>query len=525
MLKRIDHLFASAYLLLLFCVYPFYVQDGYVDIGEAKSRFFICVSIAAFFLLALCAAVHFAAFVRNRKGERRPYFIEWEQISLTDLCVMLYGVAVFWSYILTDYREEALWGTQGWYMGAVPLLLLCGLYFMISRMWQGGELIMHGCMAASGAVFVLGVLNRFSFYPIRFEILQPDFVSTLGNINWYCGYLSVIAPVGVCLFLFPKSRAQGKGQALPVRLFYGLYVLICFTAGFCQGSSSVFLWFGALFLILLFLAADNRERILDWTVLVFLWGVCAQLVRLLRLLLPGRYNYDTDNLCGYFTDSPLTLWICLGAGLLYGWVRMEKKEKDWEKRAGKIRKWLALSVCLLACLWLVLSAANTLWGIPSLRDKGMFSLNADWGNGRGCAIYAGAVIWKEMPLVHKLVGAGPDCFSKYAYSLPETERLLRECFGASRLCNAHCELLTGLVNTGVFGLVFYIGIFASFIRDCIKMGRKNTEVILFGVCAFCYLIHNMVSFAQVLNLPFAFLLMGMGTAVMRKIRRGMLTSP
>ena len=47
MLKKIDNLFACAYLTILLCIYPFYVQDGYVNIGEAKNRFFLYVSIAA----------------------------------------------------------------------------------------------------------------------------------------------------------------------------------------------------------------------------------------------------------------------------------------------------------------------------------------------------------------------------------------------------------------------------------------------------------------------------------------------
>ena len=64
---------------------------------------------------------------------------------------MLYATCVFWSYILTEYRQEALWGTEGWYIGCIPLILLCGLYFMISRMWDGGRFVLHGCMAASAA--------------------------------------------------------------------------------------------------------------------------------------------------------------------------------------------------------------------------------------------------------------------------------------------------------------------------------------------------------------------------------------
>ena len=98
--------------------------------------------------------------------------------------------------------------------------------------------------------------------------------------------------------------------------------------------------------------------------------------------------------------------------------------------------------------------------------------------------------------------------------------MLRENFGQDRLCNTHNELLTELVNTGALGVCLYAGIFISFIRGCMKTGRRNPQAYLYGVCAFCYLAHNMVSFAQVLNLPFAFVLMGMGEAVRRK-----LTSP
>lgn len=513
MLSKIDNLFAGAYLTIIFCVYPFYVQDGYVDIGEAKNRFFLYVSMAAFAIFLLCGLMHLVSFFRGKGDDRRPYLIEWEKISVTDLFVMLYATCVFWSYILTDYRQEALWGTEGWYIGCIPLILLCGLYFMISRMWSGGRFVLHGCMAASGVVFALGICNRFSFYPVRFEIIQPDFISTLGNINWFCGYLAVTAPVGICLFLFRRADEKGGGWK---KLLGGIYTVIAFMAAFSQGSSSAFLWFGALLLLLLWIVLGEGERIRNWLILVFLWGASAQLVRLLRHLLPGSYNYDPDNLCGYFTDSSFTVWICLGAALACAAVRIWGEKAGWKKAVGRARLWIPASVVFLAAIWLVLALINTARGISWLQGQSLFLLGADWGNGRGAAFYAGAKIWKEMPVLHKLVGVGPDCFSKCAYSMPEVAALLRENFGSDRLCNAHNELLTGLVNTGILGTGLYMGIFISFIKSSLKAGRRDREAYLFGVCAFCYLIHNMVSFAQVLNLPFVFLLMGMGEAVRRK---------
>ena len=51
-----------------------------------------------------------------------------------------------------------------------------------------------------------------------------------------------------------------------------------------------------------------------------------------------------------------------------------------------------------------------------------------------------------------------------------------------------------------------------------KKGAKNPSFYLFSVCIVCYLVHNMVSFAQVLNFPFIILLLAMGEALHRRQR-------
>ena len=44
------------------------------------------------------------------------------RISVTDLFVGIYAVAVVLSYLCSGYKSVALWGTESWYMGFIVAL-------------------------------------------------------------------------------------------------------------------------------------------------------------------------------------------------------------------------------------------------------------------------------------------------------------------------------------------------------------------------------------------------------------------
>ncbi len=535
MAKKAGKLFVTAYLLLIFGIYPFYMREGYVDIGRAKYEFLIYCSLAALGILALIGVFVGGQALAKGLREHAPYFIDWDKVSMTDLLVLMYAAEIFLSFAMSDYRQEALWGTEGWFMGTVLLLTLCGLYFFISRFWEGGRAVRYTALLASGGVFVLGILDRFSVYLIPLEIRQASFISTLGNINWFCGYFSVLFPIGVCSFLFGEEKGRENNRRWSVKVERGLYILymiVGFMAGFCQGSSSIFLFYGALFYLSLWIAVENRKWLKDFFYLIFLWGVSAILVRGIGFLLPGGYNYDRDSLCARVTDSPLPFWAGIAAFGIY--LFMEHREKAGYsgrkqetdrgggarkcRRVNTVHKIMAAFLVFGAAGWAVLTGINTWMGIPGLSGREEFLFNQAWGHGRGAAIYSGVQMYGRMPFLHKLLGVGPDCFSAYAYSLPETAVMLRENFGQNRLTNAHNELLTCLVNTGILGAALYLSLLIYNIKKCMKKGAKNPSFYLFSVCIVCYLVHNMVSFAQVLNFPFIILLLAMGEALHRRQR-------
>lgn len=500
----------------MFCIYPFYMERGYENIGEAKNHFFLYVSAAAFAILCSCTFLKLLKALWDVRLQKKAYLIDWDEISAMDLLVLLYATFVFLSYVFSEYRDEALWGTEGWYMGLLPQLLLCGLYFLISRMWSGDTRIFCLLMAASALVFLLGICNRFSFYPIKLTGAQPDFISTMGNINWFCGYLSVVSPVGIGMLLLQDKERE----ILKKKAYYGKkgllcgYVIIAFAAGLCQGSDSIFLWFAALFTACFWICAKKREWLKNFLLLMILWGISAQLVRFLRWLFPERYNYDINNLCGYFTGSSAALWIMIAGAAAYAFLRRKEKGNRLFLKKAVMRRIMIFFIVFLLSVWLLLSAVNTVWGLPFWGDGSLFGafflFDKSWGNGRGAAYSAGIRIFKEFPLIHKLFGGGPDCFFRCAYAIPELSEMLRQYFGNARLTNAHNELLTCLVNIGIFGLIFYLGIFVCFIAGCGKKGKEHPVLFILSLSVICYFAHNMVSFAQVLNFPYLFLFAGMG---------------
>ena len=492
-MKKTANLLVTAYLLLLFVVYPFYMKEGYVEIGKAKYSFWMRISLSTAAVLLLFFVIQL---IRERK-ERSLH------LQATDVSILIFAGTLLITFVLAVDRREALFGTEGWNMGFALYGVLCLLYLMIQLLWKPDKWILYLALLASGGVFILGILDRFSIYLIPLEIRTPVFISTLGNINWFTGYLVIFTAVSASLFLL----SEGRGMAV----FSAVITLLGFTAGFGQGSSSVFLFFAGVFPALLWIASYEKSRMPR---LMFLWGMwclAAQILRLMRILLPDGYQYDTENLCGYFTGGSVTIYLfVMGELLLWTvWLLMGHKEQTgkWIRRGllifGGI---LAASVAaMLLYSYLCVSKGMELSGLYDRLPWG----DDSWGNGRGMTYRAAMMILTQMTPLQKLVGVGQDCFSTYAYSVPQVADELCRYFGNDRLTNAHNEILTMLVNHGIVGTVSYLSIFITYVY---KIGKQfqNPYSISIVVAVICYLVHNMVSFANVLNLSFLIILLAMG---------------
>ncbi len=153
---------------------------------------------------------------------------------------------------------------------------------------------------------------------------------------------------------------------------------------------------------------------------------------------------------------------------------------------------LVLGLCLFAILYYLINVT----GIINLPQN-------FWQEGRG-ALWKLAVggFW-DADSLQKLVGAGPDCFAEYLHNGFQTATVINRngYWAGATFANAHNEWLNQLVNIGILGLFCYISIFVVAI--------KRYRGMLLGVLAVgLYFINSLVSFQQVMNAPFLFLVLG-----------------
>lgn len=535
--KRAGSLFAQICLCVLFGIYPFYMKNGYSSLGEDKYRFLlITLSAGIFFCLIAAVLVLICRIFQMKKG-KRAYLIDVSKVSAVDLCFLLFTAEAFVSFAYSGYRSEAFYGTDGWHMGFLLLLLLFLLYILIRFFHAFDVRLLYVAVTASAIVFFLAVCNRFSVYPqslppFLIEAADSTFLSTIGNINWLCGYLSVMAPIGMLFYLVRDGRSDAigshaiKGDAAgdgasgsgvtrhteKIRhALLAIYVYLVFLCACSQGSSSVFLFLTGELSFLWWIGADYAERKARFFQILMLAGLALLSIFVLWEIFPSAYNYDTDNLCGYVTGT----WVFGALLLLLGGMGYLAMRSAHIHRKGN-GKWLSYVFPCALVLYVLLLAANTMAGIPFLQGNetlsAWFTFDENWGNGRGASIMAGIAIFGGQNWFHKLFGVGPDCFYAGTYEINGLQEFLYENFGGARLTNAHCEPVTILVNQGILGVLFFGLLLAVIIRNGIcrqkncRNGKQHMLCLVPAVCAVGYLVHNLVSFSQVLNLPFLLLL-------------------
>lgn len=487
---------ASAYLLLIFAALPIYMRDGFYLLADAKYLFFRGVSLI-FLPLGLCGAI-VCGICRWRRYRGRP----WGRCSSTDCLAICFALFSLLSYLFSAYKDTAFIGFSGWYMGLLTQLFLVGGYFLVSRWYEREELIADIVWISVTAVCLLGVLNRLGYDPLGtyegmdwWDWNRKNLLSTVGNINWYCGYLAVAVP----LLLYCFWAAKGW-RRIPA----GIASFVGIGAVFLQGSASGYVALGAMYAVLLLGSLKDAElllRFLETAILVPLFAFLMWMTQIPLIL-----AYDMEEMVGkIFTP----LWgIPLGI-LAVGIVALHLLDKrgGWPENGSALKGVLALggALGLAGVLAFVgCQVSDEVWRF--FGGSSFLRFDSAWGSGRGAlwtATWNG--FWRSGP-GNLLYGVGPDCFARYFY---EQESLALQApiswEEGAIYANAHNEWLNMLVNQGILGAGAYLGFFLSaFVRFWRRRGgNRRMTAGMMAVAA--YLANQFFSFGQVVATPLIFL--------------------
>lgn len=527
-LKQLCHIGIYIFLFFFVGIYSFYAPEGYLRLAVHKYYFFRKMCLYTADILIPLVILHC---ITSWQGKN--FKAVKTGLSLTDIFVLLFLAANILSFFFTDYKEEALWGSAGWYMGLIIHFYFAGIYFMISRLYDGKIDLLPFFMGITGIVFLWGLLNRFSVYPIDMHYDDPYFISCMGHINWLCGYWSVFFVIGTVLYIFAKKRS--------LRIISGIYSALSLSLGVVEGSDSAYISMGVVFFFLYLISFQKTEYIKRWLEEGIIICGCCQIMRMINISAQKGLSHGITDWEGLNMVTP-AIKLMLGnltlAGLaFFVLLRLLLEHADRKHQTGILSQenpsevqliqkfiWLKYGVivltAVLAIAYLILLIINTNTQIlpAAIAKSSLLLFDGSWGSNRGTTWRDGLMIYWSFPLKERLIGAGPDCFSIYAYNVPELEAVLRSHWPKTILPNAHNECITYLVNLGIFGLLTFIGILGSSVKRLLKTGQKEPLCYIFAASLLSYFFHNQFSFAQVLNTPFLFMMLGLGENLMRNMK-------
>lgn len=530
----------SIYMFLILVILPLYYEDGYSYIGTNKSVFFrrcgevmgkATIPVLILYLLTMLLVY----VLQNNMEEIKKD--GWNRIksriSVTDIFAALYGISLALSYHQTEYRSSAWLGSTGWYMGFFPQMILVVSYFLISKAWRRHLWLLLTVIPVSVYIFALGVVNRFGYYPVDMKLENPEFISTIGNINWFCGYMVCIFFGVMAYYVFAdsgcgrgvvKKNGTGNNAYIWKKAACLLYLLLGFTTLIVQGSSSGILAAGVVFLTLFLLsAAEGRQLQAFGECVLCLAGVCM----LLWWILSSKRGtiVEDDGIFLLLTSGKVAGALLTAAVLFWGIIfYSNQKQKYSPKLWVTVGRMLIVGTCAVVIMFIGAVIINTGTGgslslALGLPEENFLTFSPYWASKRGATWQAAAMCFSELDLWHKVVGAGPDCmeFVVKAEGNSEILTFVETYFGKGiRLTNAHNEWFTILLNEGIFGVVSFTGMMITAIYRFLKARKDVLITGICGVCLLAYTANNMVSFQQSLNVSTIFIILAVGENYLQK---------
>ena len=437
---------------------PLYVENRYFNILQAKGHAFAAGCIAGALLVA------FSVFGNKYASKLRP------KQDLTDWGLVILACSAIISCLLCGNFKAAFWGERGWCVGGFAFLMAAFLYMYLSKSFYMNQNFWLPVMAANGFIFVLGILHSAGIDALGIHTnIDPSqfyqYISTIGNVNMYVGYLCLILPALACFFIGSEGRAS--------QLIYLIVIALCELNMILAGSDGLYLGIGVCAFFAFPYVFGSKRSAFRLSLLILIYGLGLVLVSMSPAFAEKREMIGGVSAI-FLRPEVFTAVITLGViGIAVFSLTNEGSSKK-----------------LLRILIIVSEAALGATAMYFV-IKTVASFEPGWGSGRGAIWMAGLDIFKGFGPVQKIFGAGPEMLGQYFVEQPT---------GISRkVLAAHSEPLQILLSTGIVGFVGWILIWAGVLRRFFVNKLWRSPAIAYLLPLMAYLGQSMVNTPMATN--------------------------
>ncbi len=449
---------AQIYFLLILMIAPLYMTRGFRRILDDKATIVwvsIAVGLALFFALMVkefIVAVKVGSF---KKAITNSAVTKGESHKLIDIFLFIFGAVCLVSSLCSEYKYEALTGAGAWHVGGAMLAALILMYFLTSEKKEDDIVPFFGMMIGGTITMILAILNDLWIDPLgALESVDINwrnhYTSTIGNTNQFCGYLSIILPIMVIIFV--SSENGFKRTAAAIVLFLGYLNM------FLTHADSIYIGVGIGYVFIIAFSLKKAGRYMGLLINGILFGVAGFATKVIILYRP-EIKLDTVSpiLLGHNVHVivGVTSFVLL---LIHMALELKYKAEDIEKMMGYVLV-VYIVLMVLALIGVIIYSVS--------------NFNMNFLNRRGLLWYIAVTTFWDNELPQQLIGIGPGCIDEISRDFYFE---IVEAYGDFYfLDNAHNDVIEYLLTTGIIGAVSYLGIYLYIIIDFIKGVFKNTD--------------------------------------------------
>ncbi|MGE5329970.1 MAG: O-antigen ligase family protein [Deltaproteobacteria bacterium] len=404
--------------------------------------------------------------------------------------VIVYMTAVVISTLLSPYAGKAIWGQMFFHEGMLTLLCY-GAVFIAARLFIKNETRLNIVIYSTWITAIIIIIDSIMRYDIR------------SHLNFF-----EIAFYALIFILF-KYLAEKEGKYSKAFKYIWISALVLFfdaALRSCITNRDVAFYIndGATFC--------HRNYLASYFTLIFLPAVASYFFSEKKKTNLLFYILSCIFFSMFILNHTRSAWVGNAAGFVL-LIILGRKKITLKK----------LSALLISFIIIVFAVNTYSQGLIFTRFNTMVNDAAKLTDKDSDKTYVGTTrfkIWElSVPLIPKYFwfGAGPDMFERIFPQKEFTKSVSAEYRGIA--ANAHNEYLNLILNIGIFGLLAYVWLILSILKNYLgfyrKYGvdKKNLYLMLGLFCAWCaYLVQAFFNNSVVSTSPTLWAVMGILSA-------------
>ena len=459
-MKKIREESVKMFVVLMFTFLPLYYSDNYYNILHDKRDVYglftliLAGVLVCSLFISLCLAIRHKQLKDNLKEELH-------KISALDITMILFGIVAVVSTMSSLDIEQSLTGEAAWDVGTITIIGSIFLYFAISRCYSGKSDIWVYLYFGTLAVLVIGVIDRlgYDFLVMHDEIpLQYNiFISTIGNVNFWAAYLSIVIP----FFILLPGFIQGVFKKLCIYLL----LLVAYFSLFITLTNTTYLGIGVAMLFVIWHSLRKASRLNNLAINGILFTIAGVAADILWRHPCTPRPIDTDSITLMLLQHRLYVIPGIAGVVIIAFLLITGVLSD--KAQEKVHH---VVECCFAKLWIWLLLIGVIGVVYYL----IYNYSLKILNYRGSIWYFAFHGFLDGTTWQKMMGVGPGLLDSVTQA-----QIAKADFYVEwnwLYCTAHNELLEYLVTTGIVGcvlkLIMYILPYVMYAKG---KGRKSEK--------------------------------------------------